>query len=206
MQPHVYPSPRQPSSCPSHKQFVEQKQSLRPQLSWEQRASPILWPFVSFGLLQLAGRIGVAFVTGEPLIKFPLHPWPAAGVPAGRWCCWLWLWRGLSDGWHWAGLQLCFFFLVIEAFLMILAWHHRAWCADDVTSCETWSREKAAKACKFSTWHVLSLCSLKSVRFAFISNQCFILYEQGSFAAVILFHDALHFLVFYSWNVNVSHL
>lgn len=63
--------------------------------------------FVSVSLPQLASRSGGAFVTGEPLIKFPLHPWPAAGarwdgggggggvVVSGG---------GLSDSWHWTGL------------------------------------------------------------------------------------------------------
>lgn len=51
------------------------------QLLWEQRAGPIARPFVSAGLLPPASRSGGAFVRGEPLIKSPLHPWPAM-----RWC------------------------------------------------------------------------------------------------------------------------
>lgn len=63
-------------------------------------------PFVSVSPPLLAGRRGGAFVTGEPLIKFPLHPWPAArarrdcgGGGAGDG-------GGLSDSWHSAGLLL----------------------------------------------------------------------------------------------------
>lgn len=145
--------------------------AVRLRLSWEQRASPIWRLLFSVGLPPLAGRSGGAFVTGEPLIKFTLHPWPAAGarrdggggVGGGDGG------GGLSDSWHWTGLL--FFLCVIEALLMSLrfwppspgAWHRRAQSRDDVTSPLTCNRGKAGRACNFSTWHVLHLCSLKYV-------------------------------------------
>lgn len=52
------------------------------QLSWEQRASPISWPFVSVRP-PLTGRSGGAFVTGEPLIKFPSPPLTLLLEPGG---------------------------------------------------------------------------------------------------------------------------
>lgn len=54
------------------------------QLSWEQRASPISWPFVSVSPPPpLTGRSGGAFVTGEPLIKFPSPPLTLLLEPGG---------------------------------------------------------------------------------------------------------------------------
>lgn len=69
------------------------------QLSWEQSAQSHFSAFCFCQPAAPAGRSGGAFVTGEPLIKFPLHPWPAAGA---RWYCWCR--GGLSDSWHCAAL------------------------------------------------------------------------------------------------------
>lgn len=137
--------------------------AVRLQLSWEQRASPILWPFVSLSLPLLAGRSGGAFVTGEPLIKFPLHPWPAAGArrdgDGGG--------GGLSDSWHWTGLL----FLRLKPFWCL--WVFRLWAPEPgiaghdllMMSLPPWHEMevKPPEPATPQTWQVFHLCSLKCV-------------------------------------------
>ena len=70
MQPGVYVSPR---LVLVSSQFVEELQSgsRSPE---NKEPVPFCGLVVSVSLPLLSGRSGGAFVTGEPLIKFPLHP------------------------------------------------------------------------------------------------------------------------------------